>query len=236
MFTLRAAKAQPEYVTYKERYKVDLPLQMAECEANYVRLSKLLTQHILISHRQSVESKLSVSKLPVSKLPVFRLSKSTFSRSKLSGSKCTEPSLLESVPPVANGRQTLAAVSNEITTSESPNEFRFMVARGAQQWLHLLCITERSPYTTTLELSRTAVGDSSGWLAMPKLTLRMYHDAKLAEVLAWEGHKRLRPRYEYPNQSMYQSDEKYQLNRFLGEWLALCLDHGHSLDAQLCFE
>ncbi len=156
MFTLRVAKAQPEYVTYKERYKVDLPLQMAECEANYARLTKL-------------------------------------------------------------------------TAPVEADEIRFMVTRANQQWLHLLRVTERSPYTTTLELSRTSVGQSSQWLSMPKLTLRMYHDAKLAEVLAWEGHKRLRPRYDYPNQSMYQSDEKYQLNRFLGEWLNLCLEQGHAV-------
>jgi uncharacterized protein YqiB (DUF1249 family) len=170
MFTLRAAKVQPAYVTYKERYKVDLPLQMAECEANYLRLTKLLANR----HPGS--------------------------------------------------------------SASQPVEFRFMIARGQQDWLHVLRIIERSPYTTTLELSRTAIGESSNWLALPKLTLRMYHDAKLAEVLAWEGHKRLRPRYEYPNQSMYQSDEKYQLNRFLGEWLTLCLEHGHSLDGTFCFE
>lgn len=167
MFTLRVAKVQPAYVTYKERYRVDLPLQMAECETNYVRLTKLLANN---------------------QLPALQ------------------------------------------------DEFRFMVARGAQHWLHLLRVTERSPYTTTLELSRTALDTSSDWLKMPKLTLRMYHDAKLAEVLAWEGHRRLRPRYEYPNQSMYQSDEKYQLNRFLGEWLTVCLEHGHSVDATICFE
>lgn len=170
MFTLRAAKAQPAYVTYKERYKVDLPLQMAECESNYVRLTNLLaTQHL--------------------------------------GQSITQQ-----------------------------DQFRFMVARGQQNWLHVLRITERSPYTTTLELSRASTGNNSNWLTMPKLTLRMYHDAKLAEVLAWEGHKRLRPRYEYPNQSMYQSDEKYQLNRFLGEWLALCLEHGHNLDTTFSFD
>lgn len=157
MFTLRVVKAQPEYVTYKERYKVDLPLQMAECEANYIRLTKL------VAH-------------------------------------------------------------------SAADETRFMVTRADQQWLHLLRVIERSPYTTTLELSRVALDTASHWLSMPKLTLRMYHDAKLAEVLAWEGHKRLRPRYDYPNQSMYQSDEKYQLNRFLGEWLSLCLAQGHALD------
>lgn len=157
MFTLRTAKAQPEYVTYKERYKVDLPLQMAECEANYVRLRKLM------------------------------------------------------------GRNPLG-------------EVRFIVTTANQQWLHLLKVTERSPYTTTLDLSRTAVLHASPWLSMPRLTLRMYHDAKLAEVLAWQGHQRLRPRYDYPNQSMYQSDEKYQLNCFLGEWLNVCLAQGQDLD------
>lgn len=167
MFTLRAATAQPAYVTYKERYKVDLPSQMAECETNYVRLTKLL-----------------------------------------------------------------AYKQGDGLSSES----RFLIARGQQSWLHLLRIIERSPYTTTLELSRTPIGETSAWLALPKLTLRMYHDAKLAEVLAWEGHKRLRPRYEYPNQSMYQSDEKYQLNRFLGEWLALCLEHGHGVDVAFCLD
>lgn len=168
MFTLRAATAQSANVAYRERYKVDLPLQMAECETNYLRLTKLLAD------------------------------------------KRTE------------------------NTDQSPNTYRFMIASGQQNWLHVLRITERSPYTTTLELGRTALGESSNWLALPKLTLRMYHDAKLAEVLAWEGHKRLRPRYEYPNRSMYYSDEKYQLNRFLGEWLALCLERGHSVDAEIC--
>ena len=66
---------------------------------------------------------------------------------------------------------------------------------------------------------------------MPCLTVRMYHDAKVAEVLAWEGHRRLRPRYEYPNRSMYQSDEKLQINQFLGECLSLCLNKGRSVDS-----
>ena len=161
MFTLRVAKPQPEYVTYRERYKVDLPLQMAECEANYARLHKLLTQHF---HKQIED--------------------------------------------------------------QSGDEYRFITSRGDQQWLNQLRILERSPYTTTLYLSQASVSGESTWLNMPRLTVRMYHDAKLAEVLAWEGHKRLRPRYEYPNQAMYQADEKLQVNQFLGEWLKMSLECG----------
>ncbi|RYY01577.1 MAG: DUF1249 domain-containing protein [Gammaproteobacteria bacterium] len=165
MFTLRVINPQPHYVTYRERYRVDLPLQMAECETNYVRLQKLLVQHF-----------------------------------------------------------------NKPTRDQTGDEYRFMVSRGEQQWLHQLRILERSPYTTTLQLSQTTVANISTWLRMPRLTVRMYHDAKLAEVLAWEGHKRLRPRYEYPNQSMYHADEKLQINQFLGELLTRCLSEGHQVD------
>src|SRR6478735_306408 len=160
MFTLRVAKPQPEYVTYKERYKVDLPLQMAECELNYVRLSKLFDANL----------------------------------------------------------------------AKASDEYRFMITRGNHQWLHLLRVIERSRYTATLQFSQTLVDSHPSWLPMPRLVVRMYHDAKLAEVLAWEGHKRLRPRYEYPNRTMYHADEKLQINQFLGEWLVLGLYEGHSLD------
>lgn len=165
MFTLRVAKPQPEYVTYRERYKVDLPLQMAECEANYARLHKLLTQHF-----------------------------------------------------------------NKQIENQQGDEYRFMISRGAQQWLNQIHILERSPYTTTLQLSQNSIASEVTWLQMPRLTVRMYHDAKLAEVLAWEGHKRLRPRYEYPNQAMYHADEKLQINQFLGELLTRCLSDGHKVD------
>jgi uncharacterized protein YqiB (DUF1249 family) len=181
MFTLRVTKSQPEYVTYRERYKVDLPLQMAECELNYVRLAKLFEDKLF--EPKSFETK------PFDK--------------KLSDAKLTKV---------------------------SDDEYRFMISRGDQQWLHLLRVVERSRYTTTLQFSQTLVASHSSWLPMPRLVVRMYHDAKLAEVLAWEGHKRLRPRYEYPNRAMYHADEKLQINQFLGEWLMLCLNEGHSIE------
>ncbi len=59
-----------------------------------------------------------------------------------------------------------------------------------------------------------------------KITVCMYHDANMAEVIAWKNHKRLRARYEYPNKHMYQQDEKAQLNKFLGDWLMLCQKKG----------
>lgn len=168
MLKLRPPVLNDFFIRPKVRYIVNLPLQMAECEANYLRLKKLL--------------------------------------------------------------------------SNSLGETReFAISRGAQLWLHSLRVTERSPYTTTLVLTQKAEQQiaeqpiaeqqkKGSWLQMPCLTVRMYHDAELAEVLAWEGHRRLRPRYDYPNQSMYQCDEKLQINQFLGEWLALCLSQGHGIE------
>jgi uncharacterized protein len=160
MLKMRINLLNDFYIRPKVKYKINLPLQMAECEANFAKLKKLLP----------VEG-------------------------------CVR---------------------------------EFAVSRGLQQSRHKLNVIERSRYTTTLALTQAeerALG--SAWLKMPRLTVRMYHDAKVAEVLAWEGHKRLRPRYEYPNQSMYQCDEKLQINQFLGEWLSVCLSHGHVVDSVL---
>jgi hypothetical protein len=89
-----------------------------------------------------------------------------------------------------------------------------------------ITVVERSPYTTTLIFSKQA---QSPWLAGQDLSVRVYHDAMSAEVMAcWRG-VQLNSRYSYPNHYMYQEDEKVQLNRFLGEWLRHCLEHGHSL-------
>jgi uncharacterized protein len=143
-------------VAVKKRYRVDLAAELAECEANYVRLQRLL------------------------------------------------PGL------------------------EHDNHL-FEV--GANLQLHIE-VTERSPYTTTLEISQPPVQIPT---VAPRLTVRVYHDARLAEVVAFTSRRRIQPRYDYPNSAMYQPDEKSQWNRFLGEWLSHCLQHGFPLDRPLAF-
>ena len=91
-------------------------------------------------------------------------------------------------------------------------------------------VTERSPYTTTLEISPPPLPIES---VAPRLTVRVYHDAQLVEVVAFASRRRVQPRYDYPNEAMYQPDEKAQWNRFLGEWLSHCLQHGFNLDRPL---
>jgi len=88
----------------------------------------------------------------------------------------------------------------------------------------LIRVTENCPYTTTLEVRQE---HSLPWLPVPQLEVRVYHDARMAEVVGAENARRLHIRYPYPNAAMHQPDEKSQLNLFLGEWLSHCLSCGH---------
>lgn len=60
----------------------------------------------------------------------------------------------------------------------------------------------------------------------PRMNIRLYHDARMAEVISSQDVFQVQPRYDYPNKSMHQKDEKQQINQFLNEWLHLCLEHG----------
>lgn len=104
-------------------------------------------------------------------------------------------------------------------------------------------VIERCPYTTTLEICQRPRAAPTPQLfaastlfsttvfakLAAQLTVRVYHDARLAEVIAFASRRRVLPRYEYPNEAMHQPDEKSQWNRFLGEWLSHCLQHGFDL-------
>lgn len=60
----------------------------------------------------------------------------------------------------------------------------------------------------------------------PRMSIRLYHDARMAEVISSQDIHQVKPRYDYPNKHMHQQDEKQQINQFLNEWLQLCLTYG----------
>jgi len=89
-------------------------------------------------------------------------------------------------------------------------------------------VAEKGPYTTLLNIN---VKSEEKWFAMAgalAMSVRVYHDARSAEVVSYQQQNRFHGAYEYPNTRMRQRDEKAQINRFLGEFLTLCLDHGAS--------
>ena len=90
-------------------------------------------------------------------------------------------------------------------------------------------VLERCKYTTTLSLVQDA--NIADWFPKPAIIVRMYHDARMAEVLSFERNRYIQAIYTYPNKQMYQPDEKAQNNAFLGEWLSHCLAFGVSMSA-----
>ena len=103
-----------------------------------------------------------------------------------------------------------------------------------------LRVVARYKYTTEVELSqhhaREGVSEEDVSEEVletaPETTLsvRLYHDAKCAEVIAFQDQRAFRAVYGYPNRQMRHPDEKVQVNRFLGEFLHMCITHGISLE------
>ena len=89
-----------------------------------------------------------------------------------------------------------------------------------------------APYTTTLFIEQRVSGQAplgtDRYISKPTLTVRLYHDVEMAEVVAWDNHRHWHSVYSYPNHKMYHRDEKLALNRFLGEWLVYCRKLGVS--------
>lgn len=88
-------------------------------------------------------------------------------------------------------------------------------------------VMDRAPYTTTLELEQESFVPL---LKKPKVMVRLYHDASMAEIVGWDGHRNWHPHYLYPNEKMYQPDEKLNLNKFLADWLVYCCNHGYFIN------
>jgi uncharacterized protein YqiB (DUF1249 family) len=86
-------------------------------------------------------------------------------------------------------------------------------------------VGEVTKYTTLVDICQS---DDVPVFPLPKMSVRLYHDARVAEVCECAHLKRINARYDYPNDKMVQQDEKAQLNRFLGDWLTFCLRHGIS--------
>jgi uncharacterized protein YqiB (DUF1249 family) len=84
-------------------------------------------------------------------------------------------------------------------------------------------VVDRSRFTTIFRLLQS---NSALWLGQLNIELRAYHDARMLEVGSFQSHRRIAGRYGYPNNGMYQQDEKSRQNHFLAEWLSWCLQHG----------
>lgn len=188
--------------TYSGRYHIDLVRQMAICDANFIRLLKLMPE--LESYRITCLRSLAGI------------------ASERRHDDCNESAI------AAFSVKDFYSVGDNISDSGCIREF--FVASPVDEAVEVkvrIRVVEVFRYTTTLEIAQlTRISD---WIEPPAIMIRLYHDATTAEAIAFQGHKGFLARYAAPNSKMYQQDEKRQINEFLGEWLSLCLQAGRSL-------
>ncbi|MBZ9612367.1 DUF1249 domain-containing protein [Rheinheimera maricola] len=99
-----------------------------------------------------------------------------------------------------------------------------------EQHCYRLSVTDVARFTTTLQIELLGAGQ----FFRPQFTVRLYHDAQVAEVLACQHISRFKARYDYPNLEMLLPDEKRQINLLLRDWLKLCSAQGY-VNRELAF-
>ncbi|KEY59617.1 DUF1249 family protein [Serratia sp. DD3] len=87
-----------------------------------------------------------------------------------------------------------------------------------------LTIMESTRYTSLVQIEQVQPAVNS-W-SLPRMTVRLYYDAMVAEVCSSQQIYRFKASYDYPNKKLHQRDEKHQINQFLADWLRYCLAHG----------
>ncbi|MDH5229995.1 MAG: DUF1249 domain-containing protein [Gammaproteobacteria bacterium] len=82
-------------------------------------------------------------------------------------------------------------------------------------------VVERFKYTMTVSICLSPIGSHQSF-SHAELKVRLYHDARMAEVIGFQGHSRFRPEYAYPNDKGYQVNEKWQINHMLADVIKFC--------------
>lgn len=174
----------------RKRYSMNLSAHMAECDANYARLTTLVPE--------------------LCKPGAFQA---------LHGDRGAVQHDLD------------AALGSHLDGASA--EFALEMPGGCVEIL--VELVERSRYTTLVRFTQLGpqVQEVAGValnLAPPTMQVRLYHDARSAEVVEVRNESRFKEVYEYPNTRMRARDEKAQVNRFLGEYLAMCLRYGLAIE------
>ena len=87
-------------------------------------------------------------------------------------------------------------------------------------------VIERTPYTILLSFVSTMT-TSCEFAPRTELQVRMFHDARVAEVIMVQGIRKISSHYKYPNDKMHYPDEKRQGNRLLAEMLNFCYNNNY---------
>lgn len=104
------------------------------------------------------------------------------------------------------------------------------VSRVADDCDLRLSITERSPYTTSLDLTYLFApvdGSDGGMATYPDMRVRIYHDARLVEAQEWASQHDHQALKALRGQAERELDQRWARNTMLNKWLEYCIDRGH---------
>ena len=88
-------------------------------------------------------------------------------------------------------------------------------------------VTERSPYTTSLDLTYLFEPEAT----YPDMRVRIYHDAHLVEAQQW-AHVHAQPHLQaLRSHAERELDQRWARNTMLNKWLEYCIDRGHGFRA-----
>jgi uncharacterized protein YqiB (DUF1249 family) len=90
----------------------------------------------------------------------------------------------------------------------------------------LLTMTERSPYTSTVNLTYLLPG-ADGEIQYPDMRVRVYHDAHLAEAQEWAGTHAQPVLKALRTHAERELDQRWARNVMLNKWLEYCVERGH---------
>jgi len=82
-------------------------------------------------------------------------------------------------------------------------------------------VLERSKYTLTIAFLHAL--DDNKIVPDMYLKIRVYNDARMAEVLTYQNKTGFARIYTYPNNKVRYPIEKRRVNQFFSEWLAYCI-------------
>jgi hypothetical protein len=94
----------------------------------------------------------------------------------------------------------------------------------------VLTVTERSPYTSTVNLTYL-LPDGDATRQYPDMRVRIYHDAHLVEAQQW-AHVHTRPVLRaLRSHAERELDQRWARNVMLNKWLEYCVERGHRFSA-----
>jgi len=108
----------------------------------------------------------------------------------------------------------------------------------------VLTVTERSPYTSTLNLTYL-LPEAHGPRRYPDMRVRIYHDAYLVEAQAWQALHSRNPSPAVPCRAQRpllarvrqgcaerELDQRWARNMMLNKWLEYCVERGHRFSSR----